>query len=63
MVFGDKVAHAKIRDEKAIINNANQFIYLNVSVIIDCGVNDFFNKPNRKFYERLLELNINHSYI
>lgn len=62
-VFGDKSVYVKFWDDKAIINNAHQFINLNIPVLIDCGVDDFFIEPNRRLHERLLELNINHSYI
>ncbi|PVZ83761.1 XynC protein [Serratia sp. S1B] len=62
-VFGDAISNAKFWDDKAIINNAHQFISLNIPIYIDCGVNDFFIEPNRKLHKRLLELNINHNYL
>ncbi|HDO2702032.1 TPA: hypothetical protein P2339_002512 [Salmonella enterica subsp. enterica serovar Typhimurium] len=62
-VFGDKFTNVKFWDDKAIINNAHQFVNLNIPLLIDCGVDDFFIEPNRRLHERLLELRISHSYM
>ncbi len=34
-----------------------------LSIIIDCGVDDFFMPVNRALHEKLLQLKINHDYI
>jgi len=34
-----------------------------LSIIIDCGVDDFFIEANRKLHENMLYLNIDHDYI
>lgn len=61
-VFGDPVSNVKFWNEKAIINNAHQFINLNIPIFIECGVDDFFIEPNRKLHQRLLDLRIQHTY-
>lgn len=61
-VFGDAVSNAKFWNEKAIINNAHQFINLNIPIFIECGVDDFFIEPNRELHQRLLDLRIKHTY-
>ncbi|HBR2683771.1 TPA: hypothetical protein MYK01_002610 [Klebsiella variicola subsp. variicola] len=62
-VFGDPITNSKFWDDKAIINNAYQFINMGVYIFIDCGVGDFFIEPNRRLHQRLLELRINHTYL
>jgi S-formylglutathione hydrolase FrmB len=62
-VFGDHVENANYWDNKAIINNAHQFIFSDVDIIIDCGVGDFFSRSNRELHDMLIDLKIPHDYI
>jgi len=48
-VFGSPVSNANFWNEKAIINNAHQFIYLHILGFIAFGVDDFsWTKKNRQ---------------
>ncbi len=42
---------------------AHALIWTKSNIIIDCGIGDFFIKPNRNLHQKLLELNIDHEYI
>ena len=42
---------------------AHALIWTKSNIIIDCGIGDFFIKPNRDLHQKLLELNIDHEYI
>lgn len=61
-VFGDKDEHKEFWDEKAIINNAHQFIFSGMDLTIDCGIDDFFINSNRALHAKLLEMKVPHDY-
>lgn len=49
--------------ESHCVTNMIQFIPNDLTLLIDCGVDDFFMPVNRKFHEKLLKNKIPHDYI
>jgi len=50
-------------DKNVVVNQLADLKNDSLSLIIDCGVKDFFIDVNRQLHQRLLELGISHDYI
>lgn len=46
-----------------VINNISKFKSAHLSLIMDCGVDDFFIGINRAFHQKLLDAQVPHDYI
>lgn len=49
-------------EEYNIKEISHKLIGTKSNIIFDCGYNDFFIKPNRDLHNKLLDLNISHTY-
>jgi len=47
----------------SVINMIDQLEKAELSLLIDCGVNDFFIDINRRLHQKLIKSNIDHEYI
>jgi S-formylglutathione hydrolase FrmB len=50
-------------EKHSVINQLHRMKNHNPSIIIDCGIDDFFIDVNRKLHKKLQYLNIKHDYI
>lgn len=55
--------NAKRWDEHTVINQLHKIEPNSLSIIIDCGYDDFFYEVNEKLHEKMLYMNIPHDYI
>ena len=55
--------HATNWDQNVVVNQLSNLKNDSLSLIIDCGVKDFFIDVNRQLHQRLLEQGISHDYI
>lgn len=49
--------------ENSIINMTDQLGMAKLSILLDCGVDDFFIDINRRLHQKMLENKIDHEYI
>ncbi len=49
--------------KNSIINRIDQISKAKLSILIDCGVDDFFIDINRRLHQKLMKNNIDHEYI
>lgn len=61
--IGDTVTHADDWKNFSVINVVENYPKDSLSIIIDCGTEDFFYKVNRNLHEKMLDLKIQHDYI
>lgn len=55
--------NTEVWDSIAIVNQLQKIEPNTLSIIIDCGTDDFFYKVNEEVHKKLLYLNIPHNYI
>ncbi|MBW8684059.1 alpha/beta hydrolase [Chitinophaga rhizophila] len=61
--LGSYKAHAANWDQHVVVNQLSRLKSDSLSIIIDCGVKDFFIDVNRQLHQRMLEQGIAHDYI
>ena len=61
--IGDTLYYAKNWNELTILNLIEKYTKTNQAIIFDCGVKDIFIKGNRLLHQKMLQLNIPHTYI
>ncbi|MFR9620298.1 MAG: alpha/beta hydrolase family protein [Rikenellaceae bacterium] len=61
--LGDMASNQDRWDEYTVINALGELQNKELSIIVDCGVDDFFIDVNRNFHEALVEKGITHDYI
>jgi S-formylglutathione hydrolase FrmB len=61
--LGSYKDHAANWDQHVVVNQLSRLKNDSLSLIIDCGVKDFFIDVNRQLHQRLLEQGISHDYI
>lgn len=60
--LGTYAEHKENWENNTVTNMVHLLDGVNLSLIFDCGVDDFFYGANKKFHEKLLERNIPHDY-
>ncbi len=61
--LGSYAEHPVNWDKNTIINMVHLLDGENLSLIFDCGIDDFFYGTNQRLHKKLLERNIPHDYI
>lgn len=61
-VLGDISTDRKNWDRNSVINMVDSLHDKQLSIIIDCGIDDFFLEVNRNLHKKLLQLKISHDY-
>ncbi|MCK4297686.1 MAG: esterase family protein, partial [Candidatus Marinimicrobia bacterium] len=61
-LLGDYRTNKDRWKKNSCINLADKLVGKNKGIIIDCGVDDFLVKGNRKIHKELLKLKIDHDY-
>lgn len=61
--LGDTIANKKYWTEWSALKVVEQYPKDSLSIIIDCGLDDFVLSMNRAMHEKLVKLNIPHDYI
>lgn len=61
-VFGDKSADPEIYAQHAVLGMLDKLKSNKLSLIIDCGVDDFLIEPNRELHRRLIYNKVEHDY-
>ena len=61
--LGTYAEHPEAWESHTVINLLHQIRPQSLSLIIDCGIDDFFYKVNERLHEELLYRNIPHDYI
>lgn len=62
-IIGEESQHPEAWEEHTVINQIDKINNGDLSLIIDCGIDDFFLDVNRKFHEALLKRGIYHDFI
>lgn len=60
--IGDTLTHAKEWHDMTVINLIENYTTTPVKIIFDCGNKDIFIKGNRSLHQKMLLLNIPHTY-
>lgn len=63
IALGNYEDHKESWKENTVLHQVENLKNNELSMIIDCGVEDFFIEANRTLHEKLLKLKINHDYI
>ena len=61
-VLGDPESNWDNWESMSVVNLVRYITSNNISIIIDCGVDDFFIEANRTMHNRLIEAKIPHEY-
>lgn len=61
-VLGDPSTHWQNWEDFSVVNLVSRLKNMDLPMIIDCGLGDFFLEANREMHRRLLEANISHEY-
>ncbi|WP_153796966.1 alpha/beta hydrolase [Foetidibacter luteolus] len=61
--LGDYSSHQQLWQQHTVISQANNLKNRELSIIVDCGIDDFFLQVNRNLHQALLEKKIDHDYI
>jgi S-formylglutathione hydrolase FrmB len=61
--LGSYAEHKENWENNTVTNMVHLLDGVSLSLIFDCGVDDFFYGVNKRFHEKLLERNISHDYI
>jgi len=61
--IGDTVHHLQNWKDLSVINLIEHYSDDSLSIIIDCGTEDFFYKYNKNLHQKMLRLGIKHDYI
>lgn len=61
-VLGDPLTYWQNWEAASAVNMVSKLKGLNLALIIDCGIGDFFLDVNREMHRRLLEAGIPHEY-
>ena len=61
--IGDINTNPQEWNNRVIINMIEQCPTDSFSIIIDCGIKDFFFDSNKRLHEKMVQLNIPHDYI
>jgi S-formylglutathione hydrolase FrmB len=61
-VLGDPVVHWGNWESSSVVNLVPRIAPKSLSLIIDCGIDDFFIETNRTMHKKLRESNIDHEY-
>ncbi|RPI02204.1 MAG: esterase family protein, partial [Ignavibacteriae bacterium] len=61
--LGEKARYPKNWDKNVVLNQLYLIGKNPLSIIIDCGVDDFFIAGNRALHKKMVSLKINHDYI
>lgn len=61
--IGDSINYKKNWFNMTIVNMIDQYPASSLSIIFDCGTEDFFIQVNRHLHEKMLQLHIPHDYI
>lgn len=61
--IGDTILHAKEWHDMSVINLIENYKSTPVKLFFDCGNKDIFIRSNRGLHQKMLELNIPHTYI
>ncbi|MBP6430780.1 MAG: esterase family protein [Ferruginibacter sp.] len=61
--IGDTLNYANNWNNLTIINLIEKYATTNQSMIFDCGIKDIFINGNRQLHQKMLQLNITHTYI
>ncbi len=61
--IGSYEAYPQRWESLSVINNIPKFKSAQLSLIVDCGVDDFFIGVNRAFHQKLLDAHVPHDYI
>jgi S-formylglutathione hydrolase FrmB len=62
-VLGDIATSRSNWEKNSVINMVDSLKDTQLSIIIDCGTDDFFLEVNRNLHKKLLQLKISHDYI
>jgi len=62
-LLGDIVTNKSNWEKNSVINMADSLKDKELSIIFDCGIDDFFLEVNRNLHKKLLQLKISHDYI
>ncbi len=60
--LGDTIVNKKYYDDWSVINVIEKYPKDSLSIIFDCGTEDFLIEPNRRAHEKMLQLKIPHTY-
>ncbi len=61
-VLGNPLSNWNNWESVSVVNLVSRIIPNSLSLIIDCGVDDFFIETNRSMHEKLVKANIPHEY-
>ena len=61
-VFGDQSTNQNLYDQNAVMGMVDKMKANKLSLIIDCGVDDFLIEPNRELHRRLVYNKVAHDY-
>jgi S-formylglutathione hydrolase FrmB len=61
--IGDSINYKDNWVNMTIINMVDHYPANSLSIIFDCGTNDFFYTVNKNLHEKMLQLHISHDYI
>jgi len=61
-VLGDIETNRSNWEKNSVINLADSLKDKTLSIIFDCGVDDFFLEVNRNLHKKLLQLKVSHDY-
>jgi len=62
-IIGDTIKYAQNWVDMTVFNMIDKYPADSLSIIIDCGMEDYFLQVNRNFHEKMRRLNIPHDYI
>ncbi|MRX40168.1 prolyl oligopeptidase family serine peptidase [Flavobacterium sp. LC2016-23] len=61
-VFGDKSSNSELYEQNSVLGMLDKIKANKLSLIIDCGVDDFLIEPNRELHRRLVYNKVDHDY-
>jgi len=61
--IGDTINHKDNWKNMTIINMIDNYPIKSLSIIFDCGVDDFFYTVNKNLHKKMLRMGIQHNYI
>ncbi|MDH6306361.1 S-formylglutathione hydrolase FrmB [Parabacteroides sp. PF5-5] len=61
--LGEMKGNEKVWDEHTVINQIDKLQNGDLSIITDCGFDDFFFEVNNNFHAKLLDRKIDHDYL
>ena len=61
-VFGEKSSNSELYEQNSVLGMLDKIKANKLSLIIDCGVDDFLIEPNRELHRRLVYNKVDHDY-